>query len=344
MQKKTNGNNSLYRTLSLFFGDVSVMIESAMAMSDIVASLADDAEGSWGRTLTSMVPLLEDGATLSEAMEQSGGFPAYAIRLTASGEQSGRLEEVTEALSLYYDSKEQQRSLVESAMVQPLILLSLLAVIMACFIGIILPVISGVYRSLGGQQGGWISAGYIVAGIAFALLAAAMVFLLSVRRKLKKSSMEEIGVLSRFPATEKIIRKSELASFMSDFATRVSGGIFTDLAFASAAEALRDGELKDKLTACSSRIAEGESLSAELSEADVLPSTCMHMITSGIRNGKVEDALSSVSEILLRDARTETENLVRRIEPSLTGFFTVMVGISLLSVMLPLIGVITSIG
>ena len=54
--------------------------------------------------------------------------------------------------------------------------------------------------------------------------------------------------------------------------------------------------------------------------------------------------LEQITKELDDDAQYEMFALVDRIEPILTGFLTVAIGISLLSIMIPLIGILTGIG
>lgn len=322
---------------------MSVMIASGLPVGSIAETLAEEADGEWRKPLSELAGKMLDGSSFADAVQDCSVFPPYAKRLVKAGEESGHMEEVTEALASYYDSREQLRLLADGALVQPLILLSILAVILAGFTGLILPIIGRVYRSLGGSASSYMSIGYAVGIAAFAVIAAALLLLLILRGKLRRKSLEQIKFFKKGRLKE-LTRKLELASFMSDFETRVSGGILLDYAFADAANAVEDEELKNVLTGCSEKLAEGESLAGVLAAADVFPKSCMHLIGTGIRNGRMEEALARAAELLQEDARTSTEVLVMKLEPMLTGFFTVAVGISLLSVMLPLIAVVSSIG
>lgn len=336
-----------YKTLSLLFGDISVMISSMGSMVEIMGALAEEShEPAVAEVLQGMEAELDKGASLSEAMTAAGCFPQYAIRMIAAGESSGRLENVTESLAGYYERRDNTRKLIASALTQPLTLLFFLAVIMGAFVCAVLPVLSGVYRSLGGGAEVYVTVSYGVGAVAFALILLVLLAMLYIWLCFRNESKS--GMLSRLWVNSRLTKKNaELfneAFFMSDFATRVAGGVMEDEAFSAAAETVKSDVLQEKLSRAQKRISIGESIDSVLHEEHVLTPVYLHMIRSASRSGQNEEAYARVTAQLFDAAETNTEVLIRQIEPMITGFFTLAVGISLLSVMLPLISIISTIG
>ena len=68
------------------------------------------------------------------------------------------------------------------------------------------------------------------------------------------------------------------------------------------------------------------------------------MLVSGARSGSLEQVLQRLSELFSQDAQTRIDRAVDRIEPFMSAFLTVAVGVALISTMLPLIGILGSIG
>ena len=65
---------------------------------------------------------------------------------------------------------------------------------------------------------------------------------------------------------------------------------------------------------------------------------------SGERSGKTEQVLARLTSLFTQDADDELDRVVDMIEPALAAFLTVSVGVTLLSVMLPLIGILGTVG
>jgi len=336
-----------YRKMSVFFNDISLLISSAFSLEDSLFELEREAEEPEDRELyRKLISAVEDRQPLSEAMRSTGAFPDYAVRMVDSGERSGRLEEVTASLSRYYDRQEELRLLVSSSLMKPMILLALLAGILALFLAAVLPLLAGVCRELSGNAGPYITAAYIVgcAALTMVLTVFVYVFVLFVRAKNSEEGGSIAFILSRGPLTRGISRLFFLSQFMTDFTTRYAGGILEDLAFSEAADGITDAELRQSLLTCAKRLEEGVSLGTAVYEADILPPVCNHLLLAGVRSGTVEKALFQISDYLYQEEGNRTEDLVRQIEPTITGFFTVAVGASLMLALLPLIGVLTSIG
>ena len=336
-----------YQTLSEFFNDLSVMIGSASTMEESLAVLSADArDREFSRVLRLMSEDVGNGESFSTAMKNSEVFPAYAETMVDAGMAAGKLDEVTASLSEFYSRRERMRQTVVSAVVRPLILLTLLAMILGAFIAYILPLLTGVYDAIGGDASIYIKSSYIIGGAAFGIVLIMAVLLAILGISFKKRGMNG-GAAGRLWEksfiTKNTARTFEQAYFISDVTTRIAGGLMPDRAFASAAESVSNDELRKKLETCAERIAAGESMGTVLLEESVLPTDCTHIIYSMARSGQTEKALEKAGGLLFDMAESEADNLVRRIEPAFTGVFTVAIGISLVSVILPLIGIISSV-
>ena len=68
------------------------------------------------------------------------------------------------------------------------------------------------------------------------------------------------------------------------------------------------------------------------------------MLAVGSVSGGVDQVLASLSRTFFDDALLQLDRVVNAIEPVLAAFLTISVGATLISVMLPLIGIMTSVG
>jgi type IV pilus assembly protein PilC len=67
------------------------------------------------------------------------------------------------------------------------------------------------------------------------------------------------------------------------------------------------------------------------------------MLQVGSTTGSIDQILSRLSHIFFDDAIEQIDGLISRVEPLLAAFLTLAVGTTLISVMLPLIGIMRSI-
>ena len=68
------------------------------------------------------------------------------------------------------------------------------------------------------------------------------------------------------------------------------------------------------------------------------------MLSIGNRSGKADMAMAEIARRSDLDVQDNIDRIVSRIEPALVIISSVVVGVILLSVMLPLMGIMTSLG
>ncbi len=336
-----------YETISVFFNDVSIMIQSGVPMDEILAVLADDCQDAvFAPYLKQMTALVNDGKSLAQAMEEVGAFPDYALGMIRSAEECGKLEDVTDALSLYYEQRRQTDELVKSALKRPLMLLLIIAIIMAVFILGILPAISDLYTSLGGNASLYVTGSYVIGGVAFGVVVLILIF--AIILALCKRTEAGNAFINKLWTNNRITRNLALlfskAMFISDIDVMMSGGLSPDAAFEQAARNVTNPNLKESAERCAERVLKGENIAEIFTDEKVLPPVCTHILFSALQNGETEEAFHKIRGMLFESAELQSESLIEKTEPILTAFFMLAVGLSLLSIMLPLIGIVAAMG
>jgi type IV pilus assembly protein PilC len=91
-------------------------------------------------------------------------------------------------------------------------------------------------------------------------------------------------------------------------------------------------------------MAQGEGLAQALHGTAVLPNLYSRMLLSASRSGQLEPTLANLADTVGEDAQLQIQGLIATVEPILTFFLTASVGVTLLSVMLPLAGMLSAIG
>ena len=92
--------------LSAFFGSVATMLSAGIQTDEAVHMLSVNRDESQFKDVCAEIySFLIQGETLAGAMEKSAAFPQYAIDMVATGERSGRLDNVLRNLDEYYDEE-----------------------------------------------------------------------------------------------------------------------------------------------------------------------------------------------------------------------------------------------
>jgi len=329
----------------------SLLLHSGLGLADSAWLLEQEAEGSMKDILTRLGQHLDGGSTLSSAMGVTGGFPGYVVAMTRIGEETGHLEETLGALAEYYTENDRTVRQLKNALTYPCMILLLMLVVIGVLLTKVLPVFDEVYASLGSRLTG-ISAGLLYLGqllkatlpVLLAVLALGTILVLAVC--LSASLREKaIGAWQKRFGDRGIARKFNNARFARGLAMGLSSGLPLPEAAELAEKLLQHvpGGAK-RATLCRNALEQDMALADALQAGDLLPAWAGRMVSAGIRGGNGDQVLEEVARRLLEEARASLEETAARVEPAMVLACSVLVGIILLSTMLPLMNIMASIG
>ena len=125
----------------------------------------------------------------------------------------------------------------------------------------------------------------------------------------------------------------------------ISSGMNTDDALDMAGVLAGDSGVQEKIAACrNAMLREGQTFADAVMEQKLFAPMYCRMIAVGFRTGDLDTVMTEVARRIAEDADDAMDALLNRIEPALVIVLSLMVGIVLLSVMLPLAGIMTAIG
>lgn len=105
----------------------------------------------------------------------------------------------------------------------------------------------------------------------------------------------------------------------------------------------QDPDFQVKLETCQKQVNEGEDLSHALFSSGILTGTYARLASIGQKTGSMDQVMKQVSDMYQEEIDTRISNTLAILEPSLIIGLSLIVGIILLSVMLPLMGIMSGI-
>ena len=340
--------------LSAFCGSIATMLQAGIQTEEAVLMLSENREESrFQEVCNSVYQSIVDGETLAAGMASSGGFPKYAIDMVATGEKSGHLEQVLRNLEMYYDEEDRMFSKLQSTVGYPAAMLCIMAVILAFTVLVILPVFSGVYENMAGSLAASsfmsVGASTIIGWVALVVtvvLAVGAVWLVA-RTGSETGRASVMHLFERIPLTSGAMYQLALSRFTAALATFVSSGITNEDAMSRAVDTVDHAKLKARLVTARDSMIDLDnprSLAQAISENDIFEPLYARMLNVGMRSGSADETLSQLSGTFFDDAVVRIERALDYMEPLLAAFLTVAVGATLIAVMLPLVGIMGSIG
>lgn len=293
------------------------------------------------------------GEGLAAAMRATGAFPSHAVGMVEVGERSGRLEQTLRRLMVYYDEESRVFAKIRTAVGYPAALLCVMAVIVAFTVWVVLPVFIQVYEDLAGSLAAGSSASIAASiGIGWAALiitvlgATAAVAAVVASRTPRGNEMLQRS-FERLPITRPIMEKLALSRFTLVLSTYVASGVNDDVALAQTIETIDHPRIRGAAQRALQLMRDPDGargLSAAIAESDLFDALSARMLVVSARTGSVENVLAGLGETFFNDASDGIDRVVDSVEPLLAALLTIAVGATLLAVMLPLIGIMGSIG
>ena len=132
------------------------------------------------------------------------------------------------------------------------------------------------------------------------------------------------------------------ARFTYAMGLMLESGLLQEQAISSAGELSFHPRFQAKVAALEARLKTGEDLAQAGKEAGLFTPLQAGMIAVGIRSGAIAQALRQVSDQCTLATQTRVARLIGAIEPTLVAVLALIIGGILLSVILPLMGILTA--
>ena len=335
--------------LSSLTMELSMLLHAGIGVGDALSMLSG--EDGYRDLLDGMARRADEGEPLSQCLREGGRIPAYVCGLVEVGEETGRTEEALAALSRYYERRARLDRQVRSALLYPAVMLVLMLLVIAVLLVRVLPIFDDVYASLGGRLTG-VAGGLLALGrgldaampVLWVVLAVAVGFFAAFAG-VESFRGKVLAAWRRWRGDKGVSRRMNNARLAQAMAMGMASGLPLERSMELAASLMEDvPPARARCEDCRARLEGGASLSAAMGESGLLPAGACRLLEIGQRGGTADAAMDKIARDLSEDGEAALEELVSRVEPSLVLVCSVMVGVILLSVMLPLMHIMSAIG
>ena len=351
-EKKAETGKIGYADMGSFFENMGMMIRAGISTEEAVGLLKEETVHEGGvlaGALTRMSEQLSMGASLYDAMKEADAFPDYAVDMINASEYTGRLEDTLFHLSDYYRTEQSMRNTIVSAVRYPVILLCMVIAVLVVMLTLVFPAFSGVYSNLTGgltdSSFSYLSVSLLICRILLVVMIVILCVLLIGIAMWKNGKKDAVRrVLGRIRVFGSLFANMDLYRFTSCFDMFISGGEMQDEALKKSVDVVEGSTLKEKLARCSEKMENGLSFSQTCYEEKLFDPVNNRMLIPAERSGMLDSILSKILGNLSENNQKYISRIANTVEPLLTGLLMIFVGIMLISLMVPLIGIMNSMG
>lgn len=339
------------RELSFFCSQVALILKAGIPLRDGIGAIEENTENEDGkRVIRKLRTNMEKSGSFYVALKESAAFPGYLVNMVDVGEKAGKLDNVMEALSDYYDREDKLHRRVHGALLYPLILVLMMAAVILLLLIKVLPVFNTVFLNMGSNvlsaSQSVTHAGVLIGQYALAVilvLAAVMIFFLIFSRT-GSGAANFLKLFPHFRPARRLSRKIASARFASVFSLLLSSGYDITESFGLARKILSDPAMLQDIDKVQKLVDSGTPLASSMAQVGLFPGIYSGMIQLGNKTGNLDSVMRRLADLYSEDADASIDRAVSAIEPAMVAALSIVIGGILLSVMLPLMGILSSIG
>lgn len=338
--------------LSFTLTQLSTYLKAGISLIDSVRILEKQAEKPEHRKVyQKMVYELLKGESLSVAMQkQQDKFPKLLVNMVKTSELTGDLTSVLDDMAEYYTSKEETKKTMISAMTYPVIVIIIAICVVIFILTSIVPKFVDMYSANDAKIpaltqaimniSNFLTQHYIILILIIGGIVGAFILLFKHVQAFRKNAQI---VMMHVPVLSKIIIYNEVYNFTKTFASLLNHGVFITDSMEILAKITNNEVYKELINRTIINLNKGANISDSFKGSWAFPVAAYEMIVTGESTGQLGLMMEKVANYYQTLHKNIVKQLQSLLEPMMIVFLAVIVGIILLSVMMPMFDIYSKI-
>lgn len=349
----TNKVRIKIKDLIFFITQLSTYLKAGIPLVEALKILSRQFKNkSYQKIFKAIIYDLTMGENFSVALNKQGtAFPRLFINMVKTAEMTGELPEVLDDMYEYYSETEKTRKQMITAMMYPS-LVGIFAVGVITFILMfVIPQFVEIYESMDATQipaftKAVISVSdflrnYIVLVI-IGLFIFVVVFMYAYK-KLRGFRTVVQWICMHLPIFGNTIIYNEVTMFTKTFSSLLAHNVFITDSMEILNKITNNEIYKMIILDTITNLAEGNKISTAFAGHWAFPIPAYEMLVTGEKTGELAEMMSKVSDYYQELHKQSVARIKTFIEPMLTIFLTVIVGIIILAIVIPMFGMYSAI-
>lgn len=332
------------KDIVVFTKQFAVMINSGVPLIQALGILAQQQRvPAFGRTLDRIRYTIENGATLSEAMEAYPKiFDHLFVSMVRAGEASGSLDKILLKLVSYIEKSAKIKGQVKSAMFYPAVVLVVAVVVVSGLLIFVVPTFAKQYSDSGKDlpfltevvmiaSNTLVEQWYLIIGVLGGGL-----FGLRAYVQTEKGRTWFDAMILKVPGFGQLFRKIAVGRFCTTMATMLSSGVNLLEALSICASSSGNKTIETFIHTVRGSVEQGSRISDPLAVGGLFPQMVVSMVAVGEQTGALDEMLQKVSEFYEDEVDLAVKTLLSMIEPIMIVFIGGIVGFIVIAMYLPI--------
>ncbi|MBL8023647.1 MAG: type II secretion system F family protein [Elusimicrobia bacterium] len=332
------------KEIVLFSRQLSTLVSAGVALVSGLNILAEQIQHKGFKAVVLKVKEdIEAGQPIAEALKKHpDAFSNLYVAMIRAGEVGGILDVILERLSNYLESAEALRLKVKGAMMYPMVVSSIAALVTVFLLVGVIPTFKEIFSSFGAELP---LPTRIVIGLSESLqnqwyiylcVPVGLVFL--GKRWLKTENGRKIfdTKVLQLPLFGVMLRKVAVAKFTRTLGTLVKSGVPILQAMETVAQTAGNKVIESAIMAARESIREGERVADPLKRSGVFPPMVIQMISVGEETGNMDVMLHKIADFYDQEVEQAIKGLTSMIEPIVIVFMGILIGGIVIAMFIPM--------
>ncbi len=333
------------KDLVLFSRQLSTLVSAGVPIVQGLAILEEQAENPAFREVLAIVRGdIEGGLSISDALKKHPqAFPDIYTAMIRAGELGGILDTILERLSVFLENSEALKAKVKSAMMYPIIVLSICGVVTLFLLVFVIPTFKAIFDGFGAELPTptqmLIDLSEVLKRYFYVVVAMPFGIKYAVKKYYATPAGHHVidAYLLKAPVFGILLKKVAVAKFTRTLGTLVRSGVPILQALETVAATAGNIIIEEAVLKTREVIREGGRLADPLKASNLFPAMVTQMIKVGEETGALDTMLIKIADFYDQEVDTAVKGLTSLIEPIVIVVMGVVIGTIVVCMMLPML-------
>lgn len=347
-QSSTNKTKIKTKDLIFFITQLSTYVKAGIPLADALKILSrQHKKPAYKKIFSAIVYDLTMGVAFSEALEKQGNaFPKLLINMVKTSEMTGELPEALDDMASYYTEAEKTRKQMVTALMYPTMVLVFATAVVVFILIWVIPQFVSIYQSMDASKipaftlfvlsvSDFLKAYLVWLILGIAVFVTIFIYLYKHIQEFRKRVQ---WLVMHVPVFGNVIIYNEVTMFTKTFSSLLKHNVFITDSMEILTKVTNNEIYKILIVDTINNIAHGDKISKAFENHWAFPIPAYEMLVTGEKTGQLPDMMAKVSTYYQEQHAQQVARIKTFIEPVLIIFLTVVVGMIILAIIIPMFG------
>lgn len=332
--------NLSYEELNKFFMSLYTYVKSGVPILDAIYLFSRDENNKY---ISIIEKNLENGHSISEAMEKTGVFPKISIFLIKAGDKSGRLDSSLLQLSNYYENLEKIKSHVQNVSIYPIILIVSIFMLLLYINFYFIPSMGEIFTNddidlnlfstIVINISKTLNLYMIESLVVFFSVIILIFFIISSMMSEEKKTYFIINI----PFFGQIYLNNIWLNILFSYSLMLDSGIDIIKSSELIGEYIGSKFLKNKIDNFKSKLTSGKSVTETIESLNLRDENILYFMSLGERTGNIKENIDVLKNMYIQKSEKDYKTFINFLQPFLIFVITIILGVTMFAVLIPML-------